>query len=77
MVKCNNCLGVGKIEKPVLDSKIESTTPCNRCKQKGFIKPKPAKKKPEPSNPVITENLAMKIKEQIPLDDFLVDKTLI
>ena len=66
ITKCSKCLGKGKIKKLVLDSKIESTTPCKRCQQKGFIEPKPSKKKylPAPLNPVITTSLAMQIKEQ-------------
>lgn len=67
MTKCNKCLGEGTIEKPVLSHEIKSTTPCNRCQQRGFIKPKTPKKKhyyPVILNPVITQNLAMKIKEQ-------------
>jgi len=67
-VKCSECLGKGKKKKLVLDSKIISSTPCKRCKQKGFLPPpKPIKQKPKDyklpiSNPVIPYNIGMKIK---------------
>ena len=69
-VNCKKCAGKGKIPKFVLSDKIESTTPCNRCKQKGFIDEQPKKKKKRHqnhiSNPVITGDLAAKIRETIP-----------
>jgi len=67
-VKCDECLGKGKNLKNVPDYRIKSTTPCKRCKQLGFIEDKPVKpmkKRAKPANPVLTQNLADKIKNLI------------
>ena len=71
-IKCVECRGKGKIPKVVPDHEIKSTTPCKHCEQLGFTsnipkKVKPHKKKKEyrPSNPVLSANLAEKIKESI------------
>jgi len=71
VTKCSDCLGKGKIEKLVLSHEIKSTTPCNRCKQRGFIDPNPPIRKfiSTPANPVIPQNIAMKIKEQFDKSD--------
>lgn len=61
--KCSECLGSGKKSKNVPDHRIKSTTPCKRCQQLGFLEDKPMKKKYQPVNPVLTQNLADKIKE--------------
>ena len=72
-IKCEECQGKGKKRKVVLDHTLESTTPCKYCKQLGFAEDKP-KKKPQksktliyrrPDNPVLTINLADKIKTSI------------
>jgi len=70
---CVECRGKGKKKKIVPDHEIKSTTPCKHCQQLGFTDnvtpPKPKEKKKEkrhshhtPSNPVIDQNLADKIK---------------
>jgi len=63
--KCSECLGKGKKPKDVPDHRIQSTTPCKRCQQLGFVEDKSKKKKYQPVNPVLTQNLANKIKEII------------
>ncbi len=69
-VKCVECNAKGKKPKIVPDHEIKSTTPCKHCQQLGFTKNIPRKKKKvptpsSPSNPVLTQNLAAKIKDQI------------
>lgn len=68
-VDCRKCHGSGKFHKLVIDSKIKSTTYCRVCKGRGFLvdedDPAPAPKvshERQPSNPVLTVDLAAKIK---------------
>lgn len=63
-VKCRSCQATSVYRRPVLDAKIKSTTHCRECKGRGFTLPEPdfSKKKKAPRNPVITEDLASKIK---------------
>jgi len=81
-IKCTNenC-EEGKISKEVLTHELESTTPCFKCKQLGYLTSHPKKKskfknkrqarkkkevKTVPFSPLITEQLAEKIKEGLP-----------
>lgn len=72
-VKCTNCMGNGKIKKPVLTHELKSTTPCKRCKQLGYLPKKkalpPKKKKeiskPTPFQPLLTKQLADQIRAKL------------
>lgn len=76
--KCEECNGKGKKKKMVHDHELKSTTPCKHCHQVGFTENKPSikKKKKErpgrqqkaPSNPVLSADLALKIKESFQSD---------
>ena len=75
--QCSECRGKGKKKKIVPDHEIKSPTPCKHCQQLGFTTNKSCKaptqkKKTEkrknwgPTNPVISADLADKIKMSFP-----------
>lgn len=67
-VRCRQCRGTSIFTKMVIAPKIKSTTHCHHCKGRGFVLPEPEKEREtparivSPANPVITEDLAAKIK---------------
>lgn len=64
-IKCLNCQASGKIKKTVTSHTIKSTTPCTKCKSLGFI-PKPKfKKHVSIRNPVLSNTMAIKIKNTL------------
>lgn len=65
--KCRACRGTTVFRKKILLPDIRTVTHCKTCKGRGFIQPEYmfSKKRPKkrPDNPVISEDIAMKIKE--------------
>ncbi len=57
LTKCKTCKGKRLVKIPVLAPSVKSTTPCRPCSGMGFVPPKPG-----PVNPVLTKDLASKIK---------------
>jgi len=58
ITKCKTCRGKQRVKIPMLIGKVKSITPCNICSGMGFVKPKAG-----PDNPVISADLAKKIKQ--------------
>lgn len=67
-VKCSRCHATGKLKILAIDSKIKSTTHCHACKGRGFILPESETGVVIPDNPVLSEDLASKIKT-VPMPD--------
>ncbi len=57
LIKCKTCKGNRILSIPVLAANVQSTTLCRPCSGMGFVPPKPS-----PNNPVLTKDLASKIK---------------
>ncbi len=57
LIKCKTCRGNRLVTIPVLAPSVQSTTLCRPCSGMGFVPPKPG-----PNNPVLTKDLASKIK---------------
>lgn len=65
-VKCSVCLGEGVLRKTTIIPEIESTTPCQKCEQLGFINPpKPKTTNKEVMNPVLDQEIAASLSEKI------------
>lgn len=75
--KCDKCRGSGERFILVRSHEIDTTTPCKRCNELGFIPPKRKPKKPDVrphkppklvANPVLSSEIADKLKQVIPTD---------
>jgi len=73
--KCSACRGTGSKPILIVSHKIESTTPCKKCDQLGFLPPKMKKTElnrivrhsQQPmSNPVLTKDIAEKLAQPMP-----------
>jgi len=64
-VSCRTCKGTTIAKILVLDYSLKSTTPCDSCDSLGYIiktqTPKKKQKEPIPDNPVLNQELALKI----------------
>jgi DnaJ-class molecular chaperone len=73
LFKCDKCRGTGQIKVLIRTHEIESTTPCKRCNELGFIPPSRKKDHSQSKkhlteatpNPVLSSEIASKIKESI------------